>query len=349
MQTTNRRAFLTSIVGALGVAAFSPGDVDAVTQATAGTRLQRIDIHHHFAPPAWVTEVRGRPLLQAANTAWTPEKSIEDLDQAGSAAAVISITNPGLWFGNTETTTRLARACNEYGASLVQKYPTRFGMFAAMPLPDIDATLKEIAYAYDVLKVDGIGLFTSYGDTWLGNAAFRPVMEELNRRKAVVHVHPTAANCCRNLDYGVAPGSVEYGTDTTRAIVGVTFSGDTTRYPDIKFIWSHAGGSAPFLAGRIDGASANAKAEMPAGFLAEARKFFYDTAGATNRGAIASLLELVSSSQILFGTDFPPGGTNLALAKALSELGFFTAADLRAIERENAVRLLPRLGGTSRG
>jgi hypothetical protein len=102
-------------------------------------------------------------------------------------------------------------------------------------------------------------LSTGYGDTWLGNPAFRPVMEELNRRKAVVHVHPTAANCCRNLDYGVAPGSIEYGTDTTRAIIGVTFSGDAARFPGIRFIWSHAGGSAPFLAGRIEGAAGTAK------------------------------------------------------------------------------------------
>jgi predicted TIM-barrel fold metal-dependent hydrolase len=339
-----RRTFLTTALAALGL---SPvvrwNGMAAFAQAPSGRKAQRIDIHHHFAPPAWLAAVKGRPLLQTANTTWTPEQSIEDLDRAGSAAAVISITNPGLWFGDNQATNQIARACNEYGAKLVQQYPTRFGLFAAMPLPDVDATLREIAYAYDVLKVDGIGLFTSYGDTWLGNAAFRPVMAELNRRKAVVHVHPTAANCCRNLDYGVAPGSIEYGTDTARAMIGVTFNGDTTRYPDITFIWSHGGGSAPFFAGRIDGASGTAKDRMPAGFIAEAKKFYYDLAGASNRGVVASLLELVSASHILFGTDFPPGGTNAAVAKAVAELGFFTESDLRAIERENAVRLLPRL------
>jgi 6-methylsalicylate decarboxylase len=341
-----RRDFVSRVIAAVGLPAMARGEgtAAALAQRAAGARAQRIDIHHHFAPPAWIAEVKGRPLLQPANTAWTPEKSIEDLDRAGSAAAVISITNPGLWFGDEQTTNRIARACNDYGAKLVQQYPNRFGMFAAMPLPDVDTTLKEIAYAYDTLKVDGIGLFTSYGDKWLGNAAFRPVMEELNRRKAVVHVHPTAANCCRNLEYGTAPGSIEYGTDTTRAIIGVTFSGDTTKYPDIRFIWSHAGGSAPFLAGRIDGGSRNAVNRMPAGFIAEAKKFCYDTAGAANRGAIASLLELVRPSQILFGTDFPPGGTNLAVAETLASLGFFDEAALRAIERDNAVRLLPRLG-----
>lgn len=344
MTDIDRRHFLFGAVASLGLAATVRGRVvSAFAQAAAPARLNRIDIHHHFAPPAWIAEVKGRPLLQPANTRWTPAQSIDDMTKGGVGAAVISVTNPGLWFGDNAATTRVARACNEYGARLVQDHPTRFGLFAAMPLPDVDATLKEIEYAYDTLKADGIGLFTSYGDSWLGNPAFRPVMQELNRRKAVVHVHPTAANCCRNLDYGVAPGSVEYGTDTTRAMIGVTFSGDAARFPDIRFIWSHAGGSAPFLAGRIDGGSGNAKDRMPNGFIAEVKKFFYDTAGAANRGAMASLLELVTPSQILFGTDFPPGGTSRDVAQLLAELGMFNDSAMRAIDRENAVRLLPRL------
>jgi predicted TIM-barrel fold metal-dependent hydrolase len=306
--------------------------------------VRPIDVHHHFAPPAWVTEVRGRPLLQPANTTWTPEKSIGDMDRAGVAGAVVSITNPGLWFGDAAATRRLARACNEYGAKLVQDHPTRFGLFAAMPLPDVDATLQEIAYAYDTLKADGVGLMTSYGDLWLGNAAFRPVMEELNRRSAIVHVHPTAANCCKNLGYGVAPGSIEYGTDTTRAIMGIAFSGDALRCPDVRFIWSHGGGSVPFLAARIEGASNNAKDRLPNGFMAEIRKFYYDLAGASNRGAVASLLELVKPSQVLFGTDFPPGGSAVDYVKALGEMSLLTKNDLKAIDRDNAVRLIPRLG-----
>src|SRR5262247_50518 len=173
MTDLDRRNVVTSLLASLGLAAASPAEpLLAFAQAARSDRPHRIDVHHHFAPPAWVAEVKGRPLLQTANTTWTPERSIEDLDRAGSAAAVISITNPGLWFGDPAATTRLARACNEYGAKLVQQYPARFGLFAAMPLPDVDATLKEIAFAYDALKVDGIGLFTSYGDRWLGNPAF---------------------------------------------------------------------------------------------------------------------------------------------------------------------------------
>lgn len=368
MTDIDRRRFLAEALAAVGVAAAhtvaaastaptaSSRGVEAASPSAAGaaqrpvTNAGRIDVHHHFAPPAWVAEVKGRPLLQVANTRWTPAQSIEDMDRGGVAAAVVSVTNPGLWFGDAAVTRRVARACNDYGARLVQDHPTRFGLFAAMPMPDVDGTLAEIAYAFDTLGADGVGLFTSFDDRWLGNAAFRPVMEELNRRKAVVHVHPTAANCCRNLDYapGVAPGSLEYGTDTTRAIMGVTFSGDVVRYPDIRFIWSHAGGSMPFLAGRIEGASANAKDRLPNGFLHEVKKFHYDLAGASNVGAVASLLQLVSASHVLFGTDFPPGGSSASIAAAIQKLGMFSAADIRAIERDNALALLPRLRVSSR-
>jgi len=339
MKMIDRRSFLTTTLGAGLLARFG-----TVVEAQEATSPRRIDLHHHFAPPAWVTDVTGNPLLNIANTKWTIEQSIEDMDKGGVAAAVISITNPGLWFGDDAQARRLARACNDYGAKMVQDRPDRFGMFAAIPLPDVDATLKEIEYAYDTLKVDGVGLFTSYGSRWLGHEDFRPVMEELNRRKAVVAVHPTAPDCCRNLDYApvAGPNAIEYGTDTTRAIMNISFSGDAIRYPDIRYIWSHAGGSVPFFAGRIERAAQRAKDVMPDGFAAELKKFYYDTAGAANRGALVSLLELVSPSQIVFGTDYPPGGSSAAVAKSLAETRLFSAGDMQAIDRDNAIRLLPR-------
>jgi predicted TIM-barrel fold metal-dependent hydrolase len=172
MTEINRRRFLATVGASLGFAtAARDRRLSAFAQAVASAKPNRIDVHHHFAPPAWVSEVKGRPLLQPANTTWTPAQSIDDMDRGG--VAVVSITNSGLWFGDGAATSRLARACNEYGARLVQDHPTRFGLFAAMPLPDVDATLKEIEYAYDTLKADGVGLLTSYGDMWLGNPAFR--------------------------------------------------------------------------------------------------------------------------------------------------------------------------------
>jgi 6-methylsalicylate decarboxylase len=345
MTDFDRRSFLTAAVASLGVAAtvWRPRLATAAQAAATDTKY-RIDVHHHFGPPTWVAAMKGNPLLQAPNTAWTPEKSIEDLDRGGGAAAVLSITNPGLYLGDTAQANRLARECNDFGAKVVQAHPTRFGLFAAMPLPDVDATLKEIAYAYDQIHADGVGFMTSFGNTWLGNPTYRPVMEELNRRSAVVFVHPTAANCCRDLNYapGVHPASMEYGTDTTRAITGICFSGDAVRFPNIRWIWSHAGGSMPFLAGRIGGAARNFKEQLPNGLMAELKKFNYDLAGADNVGAVASLQKLVSSDKILFGTDFPPGGRMLETAQTIRALKMFNEAELKLIDRDNAVRLLPR-------
>ncbi|MDX1498688.1 MAG: amidohydrolase family protein [Woeseiaceae bacterium] len=342
MSKLNRRVLLKSAIGSALALPF-PGLVGA-QELTGSSNPRRIDVHHHFAPPAWVANVKDRPLLNMANTRWKPEHSIDDMDAGGVAASIISITNPGISFGDAAETRRLARACNDYGAKLVSDHPSRFGLFAAMPLPDVDDTLHEIEYAYDTLHADGVGLITSYGDRWLGNPDFRPVMEELNRRKAVVFVHPTAANCCRNLDYapGVRPGTIEYGTDTTRAIAGIAFSGDARRYPDIRFIWSHAGGTAPFLLRRLESAGRRSPEALPDGFTAEMGKYFYDTASAYNRGALLALMEMVATTQIVFGTDFPPGETSTRMAEVLAETGLFSASDMRLINRENALELFPR-------
>ena len=335
-----------TVLAGLASGVFLCGSRLAGRAQTSSARPHRIDVHHHFAPPAWVTAVKGRPLLQPANTTWTPEKSLADMDRGGVALSLVSITNPGLWFGDAPMTRQLARACNEYGATLVQDYPTRFGVFAAMPLPDVEATLAEIAYAYDTLKVDGVGLFTSYGDKWLGHPSFRPVMEELNRRKAIVHVHPTAANCCRNLDYapGVAPGSIEYGTDTTRAIARVLFSGTAVRYRDVRWIFSHGGGTAPFLAERlIRTPSLNKKLveTVPNGAMAELQRFYYDVAQIAHPAPLAALAKFEPASQILWGTDYPFRFGN-EYVKALAAFGF-SADDLDKIDRQNALALLPRL------
>jgi predicted TIM-barrel fold metal-dependent hydrolase len=348
MAISDRRSFLSSAIATLGAAA-TVGRADflaARPQSEDTSKKFLIDAHHHFAPPTWVEAMKGNKLLQVANTTWTAEKSLEDMDRGGASAALISITNPGLYLGDQQQTNRLARECNDFGAKVVQDHPTRFGLFAAMPLPDVGATLKEIAYAYDQLHADGIGFMTSFGDTWLGNAAYKPVFEELNRRTAVVFVHPTAADCCRNLNYGVAPGSMEYGTDTTRAITDVCFSGYAARFTNIRWIWSHGGGSMPFLAGRISSGAASHKEQMPNGMMAELKKMYYDLAGAAYPGVVASLRQLVTPDKILFGTDFPPGGHILEQAQAIRELKMFNDAELKLVERDNAVKLIPRLKNT---
>ena len=241
---------------------------------------------------------------------------------------------------------RYARACNEYGATLAADRARRFGLFAVLPLPDVDASLREIAYALDTLKADGIGLFTSYGDKWLGDPAFAPVMDELNRRKAVVFTHPTAANCCRNLIAEVPPLVIEYGTDTTRTIASLLFTGTASRCPDIRFIFSHAGGTMPFLIERFVRLSLTSKvaaANSPEGVTALLQRFHYDTAQAANAAAMAALTKIVPTSQIVFGTDFP---FRTARDHVNGLKAIFDEADLRKIGSANARALMPRLQST---
>jgi predicted TIM-barrel fold metal-dependent hydrolase len=311
---------------------------------TAAEKPFRIDVHHHMAPPDYIADVVGRrtrvgPQLQG----WSPAASIAEMDRAGVGVAILSITTPGLWFGDDEKARHLARLCNDYGAKLAADHPGRFGLFAALPFPDVDGSLKEIEYALDELKADGIGLFTSYGDKWLGHPSFAPIYEELNRRKAVVYTHPTINNCCRNLIPDVSEAIIEYGTDTTRTIADFVFSGSAAHYPDLRMIFSHAGGTMPFLIERFVNLAKEPKlaARLPHGVLSELKRFYYDTAQSSNPGAMSSLKELVAASQIVFGTDFP-FRTLEEHVEGLAHCGF-SAAELMAIERDNALSLLPHL------
>jgi 6-methylsalicylate decarboxylase len=299
----------------------------------------RIDVHAHFAPPEWIA-AQGQNIIPAIKN-WTAAWSIEDMDKAGVEKALLSITTPGLWFENNETARKIARHSNEYAATLRANHPGRFGLFTALPLPDVDGSLREIAFGMDTLKADGVGLITSYANKWLGDPAFDPVLEELNRRKAVAYVHPTSPDCCRNIVPGVPDAAIEFGTDTTRCIARIVFGGAAARFPDIKWIFSHAGGTMPFLAERFEGMTKmpNYAPKFPKGFADVARRFSYDTAQAANKICMAALREIVPASRIVFGTD-APFRTSIDHVHGLQNCGVFNAAELKAIDRDNAVALL---------
>ena len=305
----------------------------------------RIDVHHHIVPPAWLAALKRAKLDNPPLLAWTPQRSIEDMDQGGIATAVVSPTTPQVGFLPAAEAARVARESNEYARQLAADHPGRFGVFAMLPMPYIDESLKEIDYVFDTLKVDGIGMMTSYGDKWLGYPQFTPVFDELNRRKATVYTHPTVANCCVNLVQGVSDAPVEYGADTTRSIVSLIFSGAAQRYGDINFIFSHGGGVLTAVAERLEIQMVNTPPykgkftrEMVDGQL---RRFYYDTAQVANAVTIRALAELVPVSQIVFGTDYPYR-TGAETAQGLA--AHFGADDLKAIDRANALRVLPRLG-----
>jgi predicted TIM-barrel fold metal-dependent hydrolase len=310
----------------------------------ANSNPRRIDVHHHIAPPGYIADLDPRGVhLQRELRDWSPARSIELMDKGGVQAAITSITTPGLWFGDPAHARKLARLCNDYAAKIASEYPGRFGTFVNLPMPDIDASLKEIEYGLDQLKADGVVFFTSYGDKWLGDPSFDPVMEELNRRGAVVYTHPTTATCCTNILPIVNDSLIEYGTDTTRALTQMVFTGRSARFSDIKLIWSHGGGQMPFLIVRFTrlARAPHIARHLPGGFLAEARRFFYDTAAVYAAGPMQALRQVVPVEQIVFGTDVP-WGDPAEIGGALAECGVFSADELRKIDRDNALRILPR-------
>ncbi len=310
----------------------------------------RIDVHHHILPPEYVATVGdariGPNLLSGRTPEWTPDMSIEAMERNGIATAVTSISAPGLWFGDAEETRHLSRLCNEYAATIRTDHPGRFGVFATLPLPDVDASLAEIEHALDVLGADGIGLMTSYGDRYPGDAEFAPVFDELDRRGAVVYFHPTNAACSTCLPE-IPAATLDFPFDTTRAVVSLLFGGTFARCPNIRFIFSHAGGTVPFLAERIARLEVrpNFKEKVPDGVIHELRRLYFDTALSANWLAFRSLLELVACDHVLFGSDYPfaPEATMTATVKGLIDLGL-DAGDLLGIERDNAVALFPRFG-----
>ena len=337
-----RRDVLTGLA-ALGAGAML-GARKGAAQTAAPAKPFRIDVHHHFSSPGFIAEITGRRTGQVPLMRLTAQKSLEDMDKGGVATSILSVSEPSVFFGNYDAARALARETNEFGARLVAEYPGRFGLFGTVPLPDVEGSLKEIAYVLDTLHADGICMMTDYEGKFLGDAAFTPVMEELNRRKAVVYTHPFRNACCRNLVPDVFEPAIELGTDTTRTIASLIFSGTAARFPDIKFIFSHGGGTAPYLVQRftfLANARKDLQARLPEGPIHYLQKFYYDTANASTIYPLASLMKLVPSSQVVFGTDFP-FLTASATAAELRETGLFSADDLMAIDRGNAARLLPK-------
>jgi predicted TIM-barrel fold metal-dependent hydrolase len=192
-----RREFLAKLA-ALGGTALIPG-ATAFAQTPLAAKPHRIDVHYHFSSPGFIAAITARKTGQRPLMEWTPAKAIEAMDKGGVATSMASISEPGVWFGDNNEARVLARETNEYGARLMADYPGRFGLFASLPMPDIDGTLREIEYSLDTLKADGVCFMTSYQGKYLGDPAFAPVMDELNRRKAVVFTHPYRAECCINL------------------------------------------------------------------------------------------------------------------------------------------------------
>ena len=247
----SRRELLKRLAVAGAAAALPAAELygQYVNKSTA--KGGRIDVHHHHSPPALRTGPGGRG--RSGLGPWTPEQSLEQMDKFDIAVAMMSMTQMGdLLYDGTPKGAAAIRTGNDYGAKIMAEHPKRFGLFTGVPLPDIDGVMKEIEYGYDTLKADGIGIYTNDNhNRWPGDPYYDPMWQELNRRKAIVYMHPLAPQCCRDLNDSVPTAMNEFDFDITRACTSILANGVLHKYPNIKIIIPHSGGTMPVLAGRI--------------------------------------------------------------------------------------------------
>jgi aminocarboxymuconate-semialdehyde decarboxylase len=309
-----------------------------------------IDTHHHMLPDFFwrETDNADTPVGGLAPLQWSKDATLSFMDDAGIDVAVVSVSTPGVHTGDSAKARALARRCNEFSAKLTHAKPDRCASFACLPLPDIDASLKELSFAFDVLKLDGVVLFTNANGVYLGDAALEPVFEELERRKAIVFVHPNPSPDAVSHSLGLPDNLLDFPTDTNRAVAQMHYTNRFARTPHVKFIFSHAGGSTPYLAARfaiIDEMGFIAGAEQRGTAADMFRRMYWDTALSASDPVLRMLRDVAGIDQVLYGTDFPYQRRDLAVNSKQDILQSSTLNDMerRAILGGNALRLFPRL------
>jgi predicted TIM-barrel fold metal-dependent hydrolase len=308
-----------------------------------------IDTHHHMLPDFFfeATNEKDHPVGGLKPQAWSAETSLAFMDEAEIDIAVLSISTPGIELQDRKAGKKLARQCNELAASLIAKYPRRFGSFAAVPMPHIEDAIEEIIYALDVLKLDGVVLFTNSNGTYLGDPTLRPLFAELQKRKAVVYVHPNASPDPVAHTLGLTDNLIDFPTDTTRAVTQLHYLGTFAATPDVRYIFSHAGGAAPYLAGRmaiIDEMKIMGDSSQTGTAAETFRRLYFDTALAWADPMLHTLKSVAGIGKILFGTDFPYLRRDMAVACSakISASKELSGKETKRILGKNALDLFPR-------
>jgi aminocarboxymuconate-semialdehyde decarboxylase len=309
-----------------------------------------VDLHHHVIPDFyWEASNEGGNAAGGINPArWSLDGAIAYLDEAGIDVAVPSISTPGVHFGDDAAARKLARQVNEYLAGIKHDRPDRFGAFAVLPLPDVDGSLDQIAYALDVLELDGVSMFTNAGGSYLGDGRFDPIFEELQRRAAVVFVHPIESPDPIAHTLGLPDSLLDYPVDTSRAIAKLHYSNTFARTPYVKYQFVHAGGTIPFLASRfaiVDEMDVIPGAQERGAFADVLPRLYWDTASAFSDPVLHILRSVTGLGNVVFGTDYPYPRDAISIA-GLRQLQNTTELDddeRRAVLGGSAVRLIPRL------
>ena len=340
----------------LGAAIATSATVAPMTAARAAgpppAGLHRIDMHAHLLPPDYRKALLAAGYITVGGyptPTWSPSAALEFMGRYGIQTQVLSVSDPAVTFQSGAKARNLARYCNTYAADLIRKHPTRFGALAVLPMPDVLGSLAEIRYALDHLKLDGVGLLSSYNGVYLGDLRFEPVMAELNRRGAYVFVHPAAPPASNKPELPLPDFLYEFTFDTTRAAANLMYTGTIKRYPRIRFQLAHAGGTVPFLAKRLSLLDSVELPDIVTDLLpdvpAHIRGFYYDTALSPAASAMKSVLEVTGRDHIVFGSDWPFSALTLqGSGDPQPQLNdTFTSPQRLQIERRNALRQLPRL------
>ena len=309
-----------------------------------------VDVHHHVLPDFfWTATNEGdNPVGGIKPPPWSKEAALSFLDDASIDVAISSISTPGVHTGDSSAARKLARRCNEMSAELVRDHPGRFGGFACLPLPDVENSLDELSYALDILKLDGVVVFSNALGVYLGDRRLTPVFAELQRRKAVVFVHPNASPDPAAHSLGLPDSLIDFTADTTRAVAHMHYSNTFARTPDVKYIFSHAGGTVPYLAGRfavVDEMNVIPGADNRARAADTFRNLYWDTAVSWTDPVLALLRAVVGLDHVLFGTDYPYLRRDLAVASRghIVDTPELTSSEKASVLGETAIKLIPRL------
>jgi predicted TIM-barrel fold metal-dependent hydrolase len=309
-----------------------------------------VDLHHHVIPDFYwkASNEDGNAAGGITPPRWSLDTAVAYLDEAGIDIAVPSISTPGVHFGDDAAARTLARQVNEYLAGIKHDRPDRFGAFATLPLPDVDGSLDQIAYAFDVLELDGVSIFTNAGGSYLGDSRFDPIFAELQRRAAVVFVHPTVSPDPIAHTLGLPDSLLDYPVDTSRAIAKLHYSNTLARTPDVKYVFVHAGGTIPFLASRfaiVDQMDVIPGAQERGTFADALPRLYWDTASAFTDPVLHILRSVAGLDNVVFGTDYPYPRDAISIGglRQIQNTAELDDGERRGVLGGSAARLIPRL------
>ncbi|MER5884499.1 amidohydrolase family protein [Streptomyces sp. NPDC001941] len=308
-----------------------------------------VDVHTHFVTEGYVDAARragiAHPDGMPGWPSWSAKGALALMDAAGIGLSVLSVSSPGTHFGDDAAARALTREVNEFAADLHRERPDRFGHFASLPLPDVEGSLAEAAYALDVLGADGLAVETNAHGVYPGDVRYAPLWAELDRRGAVVFVHPTSPPNGEAVSLGRPRPMLEFLFDTARAASDLVLGGVTARYPGIRWVFTHGAGVLPLLAARLELFARilpPAPGAPPVAVREELGRLWYDVAGTPFPDQVPTLERVFGTERMLYGSDacWTPDAAVLAQAASLDAAPQPGGTTWRELTGRNARRLL---------